>query len=141
MKEYTSTSVIDASPESVWAILTNAGGYSQWNPEIVAIDGRMALGERITARVRLGDGAVRTVPMQITAFEAPSRMEWTGGLPLGLFIGRRSFTVTSSTRGTEFRLHLQMSGLLSPLILKSVGDRQPEIDSFSAALKRRAEQK
>jgi hypothetical protein len=32
-----------------------------------------------------------------------------------------------------------MSGPLSALILKSVGDRQPEIDGFSAALKIRAE--
>jgi len=37
-------------------------------------------------------------------------------------------------------MHLRMSGPLSSLILKSVGDRQPEIDSFSAALKRRAEE-
>jgi hypothetical protein len=29
-------------------------------------------------------------------------------------------------------MHLHMSGLLAPLILRSVGDRQPEIDSFSA---------
>jgi hypothetical protein len=55
--------------------------------------------------------------MRVTAFETPSRMEWTGGLPLGLFVGRRTFTV------------------------KSVGDRQPEIDSFSAALKAHAEAK
>jgi hypothetical protein len=32
-----------------------------------------------------------------------------------------------------------MSGLLSPMIIKSVGDRQPEVDSFAAALKARAE--
>jgi hypothetical protein len=32
-----------------------------------------------------------------------------------------------------------MSGLLSRLIAKSVGDRQPEVDSFSSALKRRVE--
>jgi hypothetical protein len=38
-------------------------------------------------------------------------------------------------------MHLHMSGPLSPLILKSVGDRQPEIDAFSAALKRGAEQR
>jgi hypothetical protein len=36
------------------------------NPEILDIDGRMALGERIVARVRLGDGAVRRVPMRVT---------------------------------------------------------------------------
>jgi hypothetical protein len=42
----------------------------------------MALNERITARVKLGSGAIRRVPMRVTAFETPSRMEWTGGLPL-----------------------------------------------------------
>ena len=34
---------------------------------------------------------------------------------------------------------VQMSGLPASLIVKSVGDRQPEIDSFSSALKVRAE--
>jgi hypothetical protein len=34
---------------------------------------------------------------------------------------------------------LEMSGPLLPLVLRSVGDRQPEVDSFSAALKSRAE--
>jgi uncharacterized protein YndB with AHSA1/START domain len=139
MKEYTTTSVIDASPEAVWAILTNEIGYQEWNPEIVAIAGRIALGGRITARVRLGDGGLRSVTMQVTALEPPSRMEWTGGLPFGLFTGRRTFTVTPSVRGTEFRLHLRMSGPLSSLIVKSVGDLQPEVDSFAAALKVRAE--
>jgi hypothetical protein len=68
-------------------------------------------------------------------------MQWTGGLPLGLFTGRRTLTLTPLTGGTstEFRMHLHMSGPLSGPIVKSLGDRQPEIDSFSAALKSRAE--
>ena len=139
MKEYTTTAVIDASPETVWAVLTDAAGYQEWNPEITGIAGRFALGERITAQVRLGSGAVRSVTMRVTALEPPLRMEWTGGLPLGLFVGLRTFTVTPRGTGAEFRLHLRMSGPLSSLILRSVGDRQPEVDSFSAALKRRAE--
>jgi uncharacterized protein YndB with AHSA1/START domain len=141
MKEYISKSIIDASPEAVWAVLTDGGAYREWNPEIVRIDGPIALGGRITAHVRLGDGAVRAVTQRVTALEVPTRMEWVGGLPMGLFVGRRTFTVTSRGSGVEFRMHLRMSGPLAPLILKSVGDRQPEIDSFSAALKRRAEQK
>jgi hypothetical protein len=36
-------------------------------------------------------------------------------------------------------MRLRMAGPLSGLIEKSVGDRQPQIDSFSAALKARAE--
>lgn len=139
MKEYSTMVTIDAPPERVWEILTDASGYHGWNPEILDVQGRMALGERIVALVRLGDGALRRVRLRVTRFESPSRMEWVGGLPLGLFVGRRTFTVTPSAGGCEFRLHLEMSGPMSGPIVKSVGDRQPEVDSFSAALKRRAE--
>jgi len=139
VKEYVTVSSIRATPEMVWKVLTDATGYAEWNPEIVGIDGRMALSERITARVRLGSGAIRRVPMRVTAFEAPSRMEWTGGLPLGLFVGRRTFTVMPRDGAVEFRMHLRMSGPLAPLILKSVGDRQPEIDRFSSALRAHVE--
>ena len=139
MKEYETATTIAAPQERVWAVLTNGDSYPQWNPEIVGIEGRLAPGARITARVRLGDGAIRRVPQRVVTFDAPSRMEWVGGLPFGLFIGRRTFTVTRVAGGTEFRMHLHMSGPLASLILKSVGDRQPEIDRFSAALKTRVE--
>jgi hypothetical protein len=36
-------------------------------------------------------------------------------------------------------MHLRMIGPLAAMILKSVGDRQPEIDRFSRGLKERAE--
>jgi uncharacterized protein YndB with AHSA1/START domain len=137
--EYVTVTPVHATLDKVWHILTDAAGYAGWNPEIIGIDGRMAAGSRIKARVKVGGGAIRTVTMRVTAFEPPSRMEWTGGLPLGLFVGRRTFTLTPREGTCEFRMHLHMSGPLAPLILKSVGDRQPEIDSFSAALRAHAE--
>jgi uncharacterized protein YndB with AHSA1/START domain len=139
MYEFTTRSAIRATPDAVWKILTDTAGYAEWNPEVVAIDGQMAEGERIKARVKVGSGAIRTVPLRVTAFAAPSRMEWTGGLPLGLFTGRRTLTLTSRGGGTEFQMLVQMSGPLAGLIVKSVGDRQSEIDGFSAGLKARAE--
>ena len=139
MKEYVTMSQIAASPERVWEVLTDGDGYRHWNPEIIAVNGAITLGAQITAQVRLGNGAVRPVRQRVIALEAPTRMEWVGGLPLGLFVGRRTFTLTPVSGEVEFRMHLHMSGLLSPMILKSVGDRQPEIDRFSAALKHRAE--
>jgi len=141
MLEYVATTLIDAQPNDVWAVLTDAAAYRDWNPEIVAIDGQIAAGSRITAHVRLGSGVMRRVGMRVTELTPPSQMEWTGGLPFGLFVGRRTFTVTPRNDGTEFRLHLRMSGPLSSAIGKSVGDRQPEVDSFAAALKARAERR
>jgi uncharacterized protein YndB with AHSA1/START domain len=140
MVEYITTVSIHASPERVWDILTESAGYADWNPEIVGIEGRMAPDARIKARVKLGSGAIRTIALRVTAFQPPTRMEWTGGLPLGLFVGRREFAVIPRDGETDFRMHLRMSGPFAPLILKSVGDRQPEIETFSAALRARAEQ-
>lgn len=141
MKGYVSTALIDASAEDVWTVLADGAGYANWNPEITRIDGRLALGETVGAHVRLGSGAVRAVSQRVVAFDAPRRMEWVGGLPLGLFVGRRIYTITPRDSGVEFRLDVRMSGLLAPLILKSVGDRQPELDSFSQALKARVERR
>lgn len=102
MKEYVTISSIRATPGFVWRVLTSVRHYPDWNPEIVGIDGCLALNERITVRVKLGSGAVRQVEMRVTAFEEPSRMEWTGGLPLGLFVGRRTFTITPGTAQSSF---------------------------------------
>jgi uncharacterized protein YndB with AHSA1/START domain len=139
MHEFVTMAVIHADPWRVWNVLTDAAGYAAWNPEIVRIDGRMALSERIRAQVKVGNGAIRTVPLRVTAFEPPSRMEWTGGLPLGLFTGRRTLTLTPIAGGVEFQMVVRMSGPLAGLMVKATGHRQAEIDAFSSALKARAE--
>ena len=139
--EYVTVATVNAPVDRVWAILVDASRYATWNPEIIGIEGAFAKGARFTARVKLGNGAVRSVAMTVTQFDPVSCMEWTGGLPLGLFVGRRLFTLASRDGRTEFRMRLRMTGLLAPLIIRSVGDRQPEVDSFSAALKAHAEAK
>jgi uncharacterized protein YndB with AHSA1/START domain len=139
MKEYTTAVVIDASPDVVWGVLTDAGEYAHWNPEIPGITGAIRRGGRITVRVRLGSGAVRTMAMRVVALDSPRRMVWLGGLPFGLFVGRRTFLVDPHDGGAQFRMHLEMSGPLSGPIVRSIGDRQPEIDRFSQALKAQAE--
>ncbi len=138
MKEYLTTSMIDAPLERVWAILTDGSGYSEWNPEIIRIDGSITAGGRMKTHVRLGNGAVRAMTQRVE-LDAPRRMVWEAGLPLKLFVGRRTFTLTPVGSRVEFRMHLRMSGPLSGPIIKSVGDRQPEIDRFSAAIKKRSE--
>jgi len=139
LNEYDTAAIVHAPAANVWRILTDAAGYEKWNPEIVGVEGRFDRGERIRVRVKLGDGAIRSLTLRVTSFTAPSSMEWTGGLPFGLFVGRRIMTVVPRGEDTEFRMHLSMTGPLAAAILRSVGDRQPEIDSFSAALKKYAE--
>jgi uncharacterized protein YndB with AHSA1/START domain len=139
IQEYDTSASIDAPPDIVWKVLTDAATYHEWNLEIVGVDGTFSLHARVLAHVKLGSGAIRKVPQRVTAFDAPRTMIWQGGLPLGLFVGRRTFTLKPGANGTAFTMHLRMSGPLASMILKSVGDRQPEIDRFSSSLKARAE--
>ena len=44
MKEYAATVSIRATPEAIWAILTDGPGYASWNPEIVRVDGPIESG-------------------------------------------------------------------------------------------------
>jgi uncharacterized protein YndB with AHSA1/START domain len=141
MKEFSTTTSIRATPEAVWSILTDAPGYAAWNPEIKRLDGTVALGEKLRAHVLLHGGKLQPVGVRVTAFEPPRRMVWTGGLPLGLFTGRRTFTIAprAGSGEVDFTMHLHFSGPLSGPIAGSLGDRQPDIDAFAAALKARAE--
>jgi uncharacterized protein YndB with AHSA1/START domain len=138
---FATTALIQAPPAEVWAVLTDAAGYERWNPEILGVEGVFAASGRIKVRVRIGSGAVRSLTLAVTEFLPPSRMQWVGGVPGGLFVGTRTLTVSPAADGTEFRMVVEMSGPLAPLITKSLGDRRPELDAFSAALKTEAERR
>lgn len=66
MKVYSATTTIAASPETIWAILTDAVGYPQWDPSVDRIEGRIAPGEKIKAFTKLSPG--RAFPVEVTEF-------------------------------------------------------------------------
>jgi hypothetical protein len=141
VKGFSTSITIKATPEAVWAILTDGPGYANWNPEINRVDGEMILRGKIKAHVVLHGGKVQPVTVRVIELEPLQRMVWQGGLPLGLFKGLRMFSLTPRDGGTvEFTMQLKFTGMLSGLIAKSLGDRLPDIDAFAASLKKWAEQ-
>ena len=138
MKEYSATTTIKATPETIWAILINAAAYPEWDPGVERIEGRIAAGETVTAYTKLTPG--RAFPATVTAFEPGRKMTWTGGMPLGLFTGERTFTLVPQGDGTvAFTLREVYSGLLLPLFGRSVPDLTATFQQFVAGLKSRAE--
>lgn len=138
MKTFQSAAAIRATPEVIWAILTDAPKYPTWNPTVDKVEGRIAPGEKVKVHVKINPG--RAFPVKVTEFEPGRKMVWSGGMPLGLFKGERTFTLTPRADGTvEFRMAEVFSGPLSGMIEKSIPDLQPAFDEFAAALKKRAE--
>ena len=138
MKSFATSITIRAPVGTVWALLTDAARYPQWNSTVERIDGRIAAGGRVTVHAKAAPG--RAFALRVAEFSPPRRMVWVGGLPLGLFAGSRSFTLTPKANGeVGFAMAEHYDGLLAPLITRSIPDLQPAFDAFAADLKRRAE--
>jgi hypothetical protein len=139
MKEFRTSISIQSTPDKIWSILTDASAYPSWNTSVNKIDGKIALGEKVTVRPKIAPD--QAFPVKVAAFEPGKRMIWRGGAPLKfIFKGERTFTLTPAAGGaTEFTMHEVFSGLFSPLITKSIPDLQPAFEEFAACLKKRAE--
>jgi hypothetical protein len=138
MKFYHASSTIKASPEAIWAILTDAPGYSEWDSGIVRVEGRIMPGEKIKVISKVNPG--RAFPVKVTEFEPGQRMTWSGGMPLGLFKGVRTFVLSPQGDGaTTLNLREEYTGPLLPMIWRTIPDLGPSFEQFVTGLKRRAE--
>jgi hypothetical protein len=138
MKAFAVKITIRATPDRIWSLLTDASGYTAWNNTVSKIEGRIAPGEKVTVHAKINQG--RAFPVRVTQFEPPTKMVWTGGMPLGLFKGERTFTLAPGPDGgVEFSMREEYTGLMAPLIGKSIPDLQPAFDEFASDLKRAAE--
>jgi hypothetical protein len=136
-KTFSAHRMIEASPERVWALLTDARSYADWNPSIVSLDGSIAEGETI-ALVSVVNPK-RTFKLKVAEFEPQRRMVWADGMPLGLFKGERTYTLRPHEGGTEFSMEEVFSGPLAPLITKAIPDMTESFNQFADGLKRGSE--
>jgi hypothetical protein len=137
MKAFATSTMIQATPQAVWTVLTNGAKWTTWNPTVDKVEGTIGPGAKVTVYAKLSPG--RAFPVKVSTFEPPRRMVWTGGMPLGLFKGERTYTLTPKAGGVEFAMREEFTGLMAPLITKSIPDMQPAFEAFAAALKRRCE--
>ncbi len=137
MKAYEAEAVIDAPPSTVWAVLTDGDAYGEWDSG-VRVEGRIARGERIKLTSEANPG--RAFPVRVTELEAPRRMVFSGGMPLGLFRGVRSYRLEPRGEGaTAFSMREEYTGPLLPLIWRSMPDLGPSFEQFAGGLKAQAE--
>jgi hypothetical protein len=138
MLSYETTTTIAATPDAIWAILTDAPRYSRWDSGIEQVEGTIAPGEMITLHTEVQPG--RAYQVKVGDVEPTRHMTWTGGMPLGLFKGMRSFSLTPAENGaTRFDMREDFTGPLLPLIGRSMPDLAPSFERFATGLKAEAE--
>lgn len=137
MKAFEVRRTINASPDAVWACLTDAAALQGGGLGIRKLEGAIAPGAAISVTSEANPG--RAFALRVAEFAPPRRMVWSGGMPLGLFTGVRTFTLTAAGAGTEFHMREEFSGLMAPLITKSIPDLQPSFEQFADGLRRLAE--
>ena len=134
---FETTTRIRSKTERVWQTLMDTGQWPGLDSSIDRVDGIPALGATVTVHAKVG----RAFPLKVVDFVPNQRMVLAGGMLLGLFKGQRTYSVTSEGDGTvTFAMREVFSGLLAPLITKSIPDLQPSFDEFAATLKTRSEQ-
>ena len=134
---YTVSRRINASPEKVWALLTDASTYAAWNRAVVSIEGTIATGN--TVSLVSTANPKRTFKLHVAEMTAPNRMVWSDGMPLGLFSGVRTYLVEPREGVTHFEMTEEYTGLLSGLFTKAIPDLTESFNLFADGLKTAAE--
>jgi uncharacterized protein YndB with AHSA1/START domain len=124
---------IPAPPAAVWARLTNAADFPNWNSTVGRIGGTIAAGQRLEIEVPSAPG--RVFKPTVVTFEPPRRMVWQDGFA-PMFQGTRTFTLEGPESGpTTFRMEEVFRGMMLPLIKGSLPDMCVVFDRYAADLR------
>jgi hypothetical protein len=128
---------IDATPDQVWAVLSDFGAYDQWNPAFVSVEGVAEAGTRLDIRFKLkGDRSIRMRPTVLSA-EPGRELRWLGRLFVpGLFDGEHRFEIHEEAPGrVRFVQHERFRGVLVPFLRRLIEvDTAAMFERVNAAL-------
>lgn len=132
MRQYYVERTIKAPPSVIWTKLTDAKLLANGAFGILRLEGTIAPGEKLKLWSSASPG--RAFVLSVSAMKSEREMVWCGGLPLGLFTGRRVFTLIPEGAATRFSMCEVYSGPLASLIWKTIPDLTPTFQQFAEAL-------
>jgi hypothetical protein len=134
---------IDAPVERVWSVLTDYARYGDWNPYLVAVEGRAEAGTTVVVDARPAEGGAAGLryPVDVVEVEAPHLMRWMGGLAdRTQFEGDHRWELRPAAAGrTHLRHWEELAGTLAAQIMGDGSAAAADFDRFNQALKARAE--
>lgn len=133
---------IDATPETVWGVLTDFENYERWNPLAVQCRTSLVPGEPIDMMVRLGPGPLRKQREWMRTCTPGVEFSYNmKPVPGGALHSLRSQQLTELEDGrTRYTAHFEIRGWLSPVVKALLGKALKHgFDGVAAGLKSQAE--
>ena len=91
-KQISTEVLLPASPDAVWAILVDTERYEEWNPFIIASEGEVLEGARITNTMRPEPGREMVFRPRILVVQPNEELRWIGRASIpGIFDGEHYF--------------------------------------------------
>lgn len=114
--------IINATPDKLWAILTDFKNYPNWNPFVTSLTGDVKVGNKIAVRIEPPEASVNKFKPTVTALETNKIFSWLGVfLFRGVFEGEHKFELTDNKNGTTtFVQSENFIGILVPLFKKTL---------------------
>lgn len=138
MKTINASIEIGASVGRVWEVLINGGEYGDWDPNMISVEGSIALGHKVKFFTAFSPN--RAFAVRVTELEPGTRLVLTGGMPFGLFSSTRTHTLTElNPDRTLFVTEETFDGLLYPLFGRKIPDLTDSFAAFCQGLKNKTE--
>jgi hypothetical protein len=129
---------VNATPQRVWAVLTDLPGYHRWNPFIISSSGTVRTGATLTNRMHDATGTTTFTPV-IQVVEPGRELRWIGRVgPGGIFDGQHTFTIQRLGPGRVlFTQRENFTGVAVPFFEGRLhADTLPQFRAMNAALAR-----
>lgn len=131
---------VRATPQQVWAVLTDLSRYRDWNPFIVSSSGQLRAGATLTNRMHDATGDTTFTPT-VEVVEPGRELRWIGKVgPGGIFDGEHTFTIRQVRPSVVvFTQHEDFTGVAVPFYQHRLhADTLPMFRAMNAALAREA---
>ena len=129
---------INASAETVWALIDDSTNWDRWSEIFVGLDGPRHVGGRMKLRLRLG-GLLLGVGVTLVEFDGRSKILWTGGLP-GILMGSHGYHLEPlESGGVRFVHYERFSGIANVFAALAVPTMTRDYNQLNRELKAAAE--
>jgi hypothetical protein len=100
---YTVTTSIEiaATPENVWAVLSDLASYAKWHPAFLSVTGQLAAGSKLTiTTTHPASGRKIVGKVKVRTAEPDRELRWVSTMA-GVTISERVFAMDPSIDGTS----------------------------------------